>query len=86
MNEPQVWTVIGVLAAALLGGLTVITQLILRTLQAEIGTVRVEIGSLRTEMRAEIGALRGITEAKFEGLDRDVQALTHHVFGSSPRE
>ncbi len=124
MNEPQVWTVIGVLAAALFGGLTVITQLVLRTLQAEIGSVRTEIGSVRTDLRAEIGslrtelrteidslrtelrteidsvrtelrsevasvrveigALRDITETRFESLDRDVQALTRHVFGTAP--
>lgn len=120
MNEPQVWTVIGVLAAALFGGLTVITQLVLRTLQAEIGSVRTEIGSVRTEInsvradlraeinsvrtelsadidsvrtelrseiasvRIEIGALRDITETRFESLDRDVQALTRHVFGTAP--
>jgi hypothetical protein len=128
VNEPQIWTVIGVLAAALFGGLTVITQLILRTLQAEIGSARTEIGSLRTglggeigslrtglggeigslrtelggeigslrtelggeisslrtELRSEIGALRDITEVRFESLDRDVQALTRHVFGTAP--
>lgn len=131
VNEPQVWTVIGVLAAALFGGLTVITQLVLRTLQAEIGSVRTEIGSVRTDLRAEIGslrtelrteidsvrtdlraeitsvrteidsvrtelrseiasvrieigALRDITETRFESLDRDVQALTRHVFGTAP--
>ena len=115
VNEPQVWTVIGVLAAALFGGLTVITQLILRTLSAEIGSLRNElggeirslrtehsslrtelqgeIGSLRTEMRSEfglvrteIGALRDITEARFEILDRDVQALTRHGFGTAPSQ
>ena len=114
VNEPQVWTVIGVLAASLFGGLTVITQLILRTVQAEIGTVRAEIGSLRTEMRTEVGslhgevgslrtevgslrtevgslrtevgALRAVTETKFESLDRDIQGLARHVFGSSTPE
>ena len=107
VNEPQVWTVIGVLAASLFGGLTVITQLILRTVQAEIGTVRVEIGSLRSEMRTEVGslhgevgslrtevgslrtevgALRAVTETKFESLDRDIQGLARHVFGSSTPE
>ena len=86
VNEPQVWTVIGVLAAALFGGLTVITQLILRTLSAEIGSLRHELGGEIGSLRTEIGSLRDITEARFESLDRDVQALTRHVFGTAPSQ
>ena len=60
---------------------------------------RSEVGSLRTELRTEVGSLRREMEffresidAKFDtvnhkidSLDRDVQALTRHVFGTDPR-
>jgi len=62
VNEPQVWTLIGVFAAALFGVLTLMSTMFLRVLRTEIGSVRTEIGSVRTEMdsvRNEIGALRG---------------------------
>lgn len=69
MNEPQVWTLIGVFAAALFGMLTLMSTMFLRVLRTEIGSVRTEIGSVRNEIgsvrnemdsvRNEIGALRG---------------------------
>ncbi|WP_344201959.1 hypothetical protein [Aeromicrobium alkaliterrae] len=76
LTEAQSWTVI-------LGGLTAVVSMMSvvafsfhRVLKAEIGTVRGEIGSLRTEMRTEF---RRVDE-RFDHLDRDVQALTRHVF------
>ena len=66
------------------------------SLRTELGA---EVGSLRTELRTEVGSLRREMEffresvdAKFDtvnhkidSLDRDVQALTRHVFGTDPR-
>ncbi|GAB3197769.1 hypothetical protein GCM10027062_10220 [Nocardioides hungaricus] len=91
MTEPQSWTlIIGFLAAvsALLG---IITTSFHRTLRTEIGSVRTElrseIGSVRTELRTEIGSVRTEMRAEFrrmderlDHLDRDVQALTRHIF------
>lgn len=37
MNEPQVWTLIGVFAAGLFGMLTLMSSMFLRVLKAEIG-------------------------------------------------
>ena len=70
VNEPQVWTLIGVFGTALFGMLTLMSTMFVRTL-------RTEIGSLRTEMQAEFASVR--TEIKY--LDRDVQALSRRVFG-----
>lgn len=84
MNEPQVWTLIGVLGTALFGMLTLMSTMFVRILRTEIGSVRSEIGSvrgeigsLRREMQAEFASVR--TEIKY--LDRDVQALSRRVFG-----
>ncbi|MFL2000617.1 MULTISPECIES: hypothetical protein [unclassified Microbacterium] len=63
VTEPQVWTLIGVFAAMMFGMLTIVSTLFVRVL-------RVEIGSLRTEMTSRI-----------DNLDRDVQALVKHTFG-----
>lgn len=71
MTEPQVWTLIGVFAAALFGMLTLMSTLFLRV-------IRTEIDSLRTEMRGETRRL----DQRFDSLDRDVQAITRRIFGA----
>ena len=61
----------------------------LRTEIGSLGTeLRTEIGSVRTEMRAEVGSLRTEMRSEFRRLDerfdrleREVGALTKHVFG-----
>ena len=64
LNEPQVWTVIGVFATALFGLLGFVTTSISRT-------IRTEIGSLRNEMHVRFDSLSG----RIDHLDRDVQFL-----------
>ncbi len=84
MNEPQVWTAIGILGTSLFGMLTLMSTMFVRIIRTEIGSarteigsVRTEIGSLRTEMQAEFASVR--TEIRY--LDRDVRVLTKRVFG-----
>jgi hypothetical protein len=88
MNEPQVWTLIGVFAAASFGMSTVVSTLFVRVIRSEIGGLRGELRGEIGGLRGEIGGLRGEMNARFEAvdrrfdyLDRDVQALTKHVFG-----
>lgn len=83
MNEPQVWTLIGVFAAAMVGVITMTTRTMttqftaLRNeLKAEIGSVRNELGSVRNELKADIDSLR----TQITHLDRDVQAISRRVF------
>ncbi len=79
MNDPQVWTLIGVFAAVMLGGMTLMTTQFSRVIRAEIGglrgEMRGEIGGLRGEVRAEIGGLRGEMNARFEAQDARIEAL-----------
>lgn len=77
MNEPQVWTLIGVFAAGLFGMLTLMSTMFVRVLRTEIGSVRAEIGSLRTEMHE---GLQGV-HRRIDRLDSDVNALMKHTFG-----
>ena len=98
MTEPQVWVLIGVFAASTFGMIGIVTSSFNRNLAAAIGGVRSEIGGVRSEIggvRSEIDGLRDTMNArfetldakftgKFEILDRDIQALSRHVFGTDP--
>ena len=73
VTEPQVWTMIGLMAAVFFGTMTIISTMFTRV-------VRSEIGGLRAEMTARFEAV----DARFDGvgsridnLDRDVQVLMH---------
>ncbi|MFL6089363.1 MAG: hypothetical protein ACJ71Z_04390 [Aeromicrobium sp.] len=65
MNEPQVWTLIGMFAAALFGVVGLMSTMFMQL-------IRTEIGGLRNEMIA-----------RFEHLDRDVEAMAAKVFGEN---
>ncbi len=88
MNEHQVWTLIGVFAAVMLGGMTLMTTLINRATATAIGGLRAEmrgeIGGLRAEMNARFEAVNSrfdAVEAKIDHLDRDVTFLMRRALG-----
>lgn len=64
MSDPQVWAVIGVFATIMVGGMTLMTTLLTRTLN-------VAIGGLRAEMSARFEAV----DARFEAIDARFQAV-----------
>ncbi|MFT3797711.1 hypothetical protein [Microbacterium sp.] len=88
MTEPQSWVLIGIFATIMLGGLTLSTNLIMRTLTTAIGGLHGEMdarfnglhgemGSLRGEMgslRGEMDSLRGEMDARFDGLRTEMNA------------
>lgn len=81
MSEPQVWVLIGVFAASIFGMLTWQTMSFNRAL-------RTSIDGVRDVMDVRFGSIEGRLdrlETKVDGLDRDVQSLTRHVFGADPR-
>ena len=67
MNDPEIWTVIGVFAAAMLGGLTLVVTSLSRVIRAEVSGVNSRLDA---------------TNTRLEHLDRDVQALTRRVWGA----
>lgn len=92
MDDPQIWTLIGVFAAIMLGGMTLTTTLIMRTTTTAVEGLRGEMNGRFDAVRAEINGLRGemnarfdTVETKIEHLDRDVAALTREVFGEPER-
>ncbi len=50
MSDAQVWTVIGVLAAAFAATITVTTQLMMKSFSAQVQTIGVKVDSLQSEM------------------------------------
>ena len=75
MNEPQVWTLIGVFAAIMLCGMTLMTTLIMRS-------TTTAIAGLRNEMNARFDAVN----AKIEHLDRDMNLLMRRAWGEPSPE
>lgn len=76
MDDPQVWTLIGVFTTMMLGGMTLMTMQFGRV-------IRAEIGGLRGELRGEIGGLRGDLSGRLENLEGRltgrIDALEHKV-------
>ena len=92
LTEPQTWTTIGVLAAALLGTITLVSTMLMRTITAQIGGLRGEIGglrgemvsgfsSVRSELRSEIGGLRAEMNARFEAVDARFDTVNTKIEG-----
>lgn len=71
LTEPQSWVLVGVFASAILGMMTWQTVLLNRTIDTSIRRVE-----------AKLDAKFEVVETKLTHLDRDVQALTRHVFGA----
>lgn len=67
MNEPQVWTLIGVFAAIMLGGFTLSTTLIARTMRSGFDAVDARFETVNAKFDA--------VNARLDHLDRDVSAL-----------
>lgn len=78
MTEPQVWTLIGVFAAVMLGGMTLMTTLLARTMTAKFEAVDARFDALRTEMNARFDTM----EVKFAGLDKEVATLAERFWRS----
>lgn len=91
MNDPQVWTLIGVFAAAILGGITLLTTQLNRTIIAGFKAIDARFVTVEKTMDAKFDAVDAkfdAVDAKFDAvhvkldhLDRDVSALSKRVFG-----
>lgn len=84
MDEPQVWTLIGVFAAGMCGTITLVVTMFAHIMKTEFTSVRIEIASVRTEMTLGFEAVRTEFRAvhgRIDALDRDVNAIYRHLFG-----
>ncbi len=82
MTEPQSWVLIGLFTTLMLGGMTVMTTLLTRTVTASIDGLRGEMNGLRGEMNARFDAMG----TRIDHLDRDVSALSRRVWGEPSGE
>ena len=78
LSDPQAWTMIGIFATAMLGGMTLMTAQFSRVLRAEIGGLRAELhgeaGSLRAELHGEAGGLRAELHGEVGALRTEMRA------------
>ncbi|HEY5223665.1 MAG TPA: hypothetical protein VIJ18_11550 [Microbacteriaceae bacterium] len=73
VTEPQVWTVIGVLAATLVSFVAAALTMITRTVNVQFERVSEKIDLKFDGLHGELGA-------RLDSLDRDVQALANRVW------
>lgn len=76
MTEPQVWSLIGLLGAAILASPTFIVLY----LRSEIGGLRREMEVRFEAMETRFGRMETRFDQRFDHLDRDVAAIAKVVF------
>lgn len=97
MNDPQIWTLIGVFAAIMLGGMTLMTTLLSRVISTEITSLRTEMNvrfdAVHAEIDARFAAVHTEIESRFaavhvkiDHLDDDIAALGRKIWRDSPGE
>lgn len=86
MDEPQVWTLIGVFAAIMLGVMTLTTTLLTRNITSALQSFASTMDARFDAMDRKFDAI----DAKFASmrlqmshLDRDVQTLMRREFGDN---
>ncbi|WP_336628003.1 MULTISPECIES: hypothetical protein [unclassified Microbacterium] len=85
MTEPQVWTLIGVFTAIMLGGMTLMTTLLTKTVEARFDGLRGEMTGLRGEMNARFDSVNSRLEKiehTVDRLDDEVSGLAKRMWGS----
>lgn len=73
MNDPQVWTLIGVFAAVMLGGMTLMTTQLSRIIRTEVdridGTLSARMDLIDGTLSARMDGLDGTLSARIDGVD-----------------
>ena len=89
MDDPQVWTLLGVFAAVMLGGMTLMTTQLSRVIRAEIdridGTLSARIDRIDGTLSARIDGLDarlGRIETKVDDLDKELTNLAARFWRS----
>lgn len=89
MNDPQVWTLIGVFAAVMLGSMTLMTTQLSRVIRAEVdrveGTLSAKIDRVEGTLSARIDGLHARLdriEIKVDDLDRELTNLATRFWRS----
>lgn len=75
MTEPQVWTLIGVFSATMIGVFTFLSMSVTRSIDA-VGKI---VASLGRELGARIDSLQDQTNTRFESVDIQMAAMRDDV-------
>jgi hypothetical protein len=88
VTEPQVWTLIGVFSAALLGMVTFSHTHLVRVIRAEVDRIETKfdakLDAVETKFGAKLDAVEARLSAKIDGLDKDITAINRHIRGDPP--
>lgn len=79
LNDPQIWTIIGVFAATLIGGVTLLTQVFLRSMASLRGELTAQIPALNAGLNTRIDALHTEMVVRFEQVDRRFEQVEHRL-------
>lgn len=83
VTEPQIWTIIGVLAATLVGMVTLTLTVTHQTIVNAIGGLRGELlgemKGLRGELNGEINGLRSEMNARFDAVNSRFDAVNTRI-------
>lgn len=82
MNDPQIWTLIGVFAAIMLGGMTLMTTLILRNTTTAVAGLREEMIArfLAVDARfAAVDARFTAVDARFTAVDARLDTMNTRI-------
>lgn len=71
LNDPQVWTLIGVFAAVVLGGMTLMTTQLSRVIRAEVARIDGTLSARIDGVDARLGRI----ESKVDDLDKELTNL-----------
>jgi len=74
LNEPQIWTLIGVFAASTFGMCTLMSTMFVRMMNNGFESLRSEIGGLRTEVNVRFDAAQAVTDARFDRMQAATDA------------
>lgn len=90
MNDAEIWTIIGVLTAALFGVIGIVTQSFTRVLHAEVGRLDARFDKLEGVMNVRFTAVEqrldrvetrlDRVETRLDNLDTEVAGLAKRLF------
>ena len=75
VNDPQIWTLIGVFAAIVIGGMSITTTLLSRNITTAIGGLRGELHAEMSGLAAEMNARFDAVGHRFDATDTRIDAL-----------
>ncbi|QNA93846.1 MULTISPECIES: hypothetical protein [unclassified Microbacterium] len=78
LNDPQVWTLIGLFAAVMLGGMTLMTTQLSRIIRTEVDRIDGTLSARIDGMDARLGRI----ESKVDDLDKELTNLATRFWRS----